>query len=340
MIDIKETSQYLNKQGRINEYRWDGEWDISQCILSPADRSGLIDDAFNLARAGYIDYELALGMTSYLDTEMDYAPWKSAAEGLNFISRMLSFTPHFGLWQRYISSKASPILAKIGNWSDTGSHLQKLLRSQIIELACGNGNDECLDTANAYFQAWIRNTSCGIPPNLRSAVYTYGMMRSEKVSDWDFLWNRYLNEAVPQEKIKLLYGLAQTKETWLLVRFIEYAKDEDKVRSQDFWTVLTYISQNPVGRGLVWNWIQDNWIYMVKRFTLYSRYFGRLIPSVVSDFNTRFQLEQVKDFFAKYPEAGAGSRGRQQALESIEANIVWMETNKEKIVNWLQKTVK
>lgn len=34
-------------------------------------------------------------------------------------------------------------------------------------------------------------------------------------------------------------------------------------------------------------------IFILLRFTLYSRYFGRLIPAVVSDFNTDTQLDEV-----------------------------------------------
>jgi glutamyl aminopeptidase len=43
---------------------------------------------------------------------------------------------------------------------------------------------------------------------------------------------RYLNEENPQEKKKLMYGLSQTKEPWILKRFLELAKNESNVRSQ------------------------------------------------------------------------------------------------------------
>ena len=51
----------------------------------------------------------------------------------------------------------------------------------------------------------------------------------------------------------------------LCFRYIDYAKNETNVRSQDYFTVLTYIARNPVGRPLVWNWLQDNWQYLVNR---------------------------------------------------------------------------
>lgn len=38
------------------------------------------------------------------------------------------------------------------------------------------------------------------------------------------------------------------------------------VRSQDFFTVVQYISQNSVGNKLAWDWIRSNWDYLVNRW--------------------------------------------------------------------------
>ena len=34
-------------------------------------------DAFNLARAGRLNYSIALSLTGYMRNEVDYIPWKS-----------------------------------------------------------------------------------------------------------------------------------------------------------------------------------------------------------------------------------------------------------------------
>ena len=52
----------------------------------------MIDDAFNLARAGLLGYDVALDITSYLAKEDDYLPWKSAANALGYLTDMLEFT--------------------------------------------------------------------------------------------------------------------------------------------------------------------------------------------------------------------------------------------------------
>lgn len=43
---------------------------------------------------------------------------------------------------------------------------------------------------------------------------------------------------------------------------------------------------------------------------------------------------QMKEFFAKYPEAGAGSAARKRALERVENNISWRKRNMARLLEW------
>lgn len=57
--------------------------------IGASNRAQLIDDALNLARAGYLNYSIALDVTRYLKHETDYVPWVSSIHALNFIDLML-----------------------------------------------------------------------------------------------------------------------------------------------------------------------------------------------------------------------------------------------------------
>ena len=61
-----------------------------------------------------------------------------------------------------------------------------------------------------------------------------------------------------------------------------------------------------LGNSLAWDYVRSNWESLVDRFTLNNRYLGRLPGQVVSGFVTRFKRDEVKAFFKKYPEGGAG----------------------------------
>ena len=48
-----------------------------------------------------MDYELALGTTSYLNKETEYIPWKAALSGFSYIDIMLKRSAAYGEFQRY-----------------------------------------------------------------------------------------------------------------------------------------------------------------------------------------------------------------------------------------------
>lgn len=91
IVNIQETGYY-----RVN---YDAEnWNlITTHLRNPSryheigasNRAQLIDDALNLARAGYLDYTIALNVTRYLEHETDYVPWTASIHALNFIDSML-----------------------------------------------------------------------------------------------------------------------------------------------------------------------------------------------------------------------------------------------------------
>lgn len=121
---------------------------------------------------------------------------------------------------------------------------------------------------------------------------------------------------------------------------MEFAWDEKNVRSQDYFACLTAIADNPIGESIVWEYVRENWQNLVNRFGLNERYLGRLIPNIVDNFSTNTKLNEVKAFFAKYPEAGAGASARKEALQIIENNIEWLKNNQKKVGEWLERATK
>jgi hypothetical protein len=68
-------------------------------IMSDVDKAGLIDDSFNLARGGYIDYRIPLNLIKFLDTELNHLPWESAYTGIGYIADMLQTGASFSLFR-------------------------------------------------------------------------------------------------------------------------------------------------------------------------------------------------------------------------------------------------
>ncbi|CAL1297547.1 unnamed protein product [Larinioides sclopetarius] len=233
----------------------------------------------------------------------------------------------------YIKDLTSDLYEQLG-WRTSENHLDNLLRTTIIGLACHSGNQKCLSHASQLFQNWTQGQE--IPSSLRSLVYNFGMSEIGREEQWNYMWSRYLLEESAAQKKTIMNGLAHVRKPYLILRYLDYAMDPEKVRSQDFFTILSYIAGNPVGRPLVWNFIRDNWTALVERFTLNNRYLGNAVKKICSYFTTEKQLEEMRSFFAKYPDAGAGKRRRQQALEAVQNNIRWIQRHVQGLKEWLE----
>ena len=252
------------------------------------------------------------------------------------IRKKLTKTSFYALFTEFGLSLIKSHYHRLG-WKDEGSHLEKLTRVKILGLACKFDYRPCREEARKKFKQWIEGNKeeRSIEPNFRSIVYCYGIQEYEDVDIWTEMWTRYLSEINSQEKAKLAIGLAQVQNAEILAKFMDLAKVEENVRSQDYFSILSYISLNPIGQPLVWKFVQSEWTYLVKRFGIGNPYIGGLVKRVVDDFSTEAELKEVETFFTQNPEAGAGARARKQAVEEIKINILWNTNYLDGIRSWI-----
>ncbi|XP_072480520.1 glutamyl aminopeptidase [Notamacropus eugenii] len=300
--------------------------------FSSADRASFIDDAFALSRAHLLHYSVALNLTLYLKNEGDYLTWQRVVSALSYITSMLEDdTELYPLLKEYFRSQVKPLADDL-SWKDEGGHIKKLLRASVLGLACQMGDTDALNNATDLFKKWQEGQSQ--PVNLRLLVYRYGMQNSGDEASWNHMFSEYQRTTLAQEKEKLLYGLASVNNVDLLSRYLDLLKNTSLIKSQDVFTIIRYISYNTYGKYMAWDWIRLNWEYLIDRFTLNDRNFGRIV-TIAEPFNTEFRLWQIKSFFDKYPESGAGAASREIVLETVKNNIEWLKLHREDIKNWL-----
>uniref|UniRef100_A0A8C5NL72 Aminopeptidase n=1 Tax=Junco hyemalis TaxID=40217 RepID=A0A8C5NL72_JUNHY len=291
---------------------------------------------FSFHRPGLVNYTVPLELTKYLGKETDYLPWNRAISAVTYLANMLEDDKTlYPLFQKYFRNLVKPTVEELG-WEDSGDHLQRLLRASVLDFACSMNDSESLNNASQLFNRWLQGET--IPANLRLIVYRYGMQNSGNETSWNYMFDKYQETSLAQEKEKLLYGLASVRNITLLDRYLKYIYNTSLIKSQDVFTVLRYISYNTYGKTMAWDWVRLNWQYLVDRFTINDRYLGRIV-TIAQTFNTELQLWQVENFFEKYPNAGAGEMPRSQTLEQVKSNIEWLKENKEEIQSWVESAV-
>jgi glutamyl aminopeptidase len=295
----------------------------------------LINDAFSLAAGGRLKYDQALDLTLYLgDRERSLSPWVTAFLSLDKLAGVLYYSPVYPSLNAYIVQLLSTPYAQVG-WEEgaNDSVSTQQMRTFVLDKMCVYG--VAARKAGEKLLAW-KETGEKISPNFRKVVYRYGMKAVGDQQVWRWMMETYKSESNAQEKLKLLLGLTATAEPWILSHLLELARDEAIIRSQDYFTLLTYMSWNKVGEPIVWDFVRCSWQYLVERFTLNDRLLGRLIPSITEKFATPLRLEEMRTFFAKYPQAGAGENYRKIALETVENNIKFVsDGGAEAVQRWL-----
>lgn len=307
-------------------------------VFSVRDRAGLIADAFALSRASQLNLTVALEIFKYLKSENHYVPWTAALDGLLYIGDMLSFSPVFGQFKAFMCHLLEPIVRDIGWGNDEkDTHIKRLLQGQLLHVGWQydclyQKSETMLQKASEKFTLFMQgNTS--ICPDLHSAVYGAGIANGG-LEEWEFLWNVSQTTEVANEKRACLRALAETKQPWLLQRYLQYSVDETKVKIQDTVSVIAYVSRNPLGRRLAWDFVRSQWDTLFTKYGTSSFGFGRLVRYITAYFNTRFEVEEFQSFFAIH-SAGSGAMDVSHAAEKIQNNMQWLRDNEELMNGWL-----
>ncbi|MBN3310819.1 AMPN Aminopeptidase, partial [Amia calva] len=313
-------------------------------VIPIINRAQLIDDAFNLARANYVNTTLALDTTRFLFNDTEYIPWQSALNNLDYFYLMFDRSEVYGPMQVYLRKQVGPLFNYFenitANWTEVPNGLtDQYNQINAISVACSNGVPECQEMASTFFKEWMENPSSNpIQPNLKTAIYCSAIATGGE-EEWNFAWEMFQNATVATEKDKLRFALSCSKKIWILNRYLEYSLDPDKIRKMDATSTITYIAANVVGQSLAWDFVREKWTYIYKEYGSGIMSFSTIIDALTQRFSSEFEFKQLEQFKKEHEKMGFGSATRvlEQALERTKLNINWVQENKKSVLNWFKK---
>jgi puromycin-sensitive aminopeptidase len=144
---------------------------ISDKSLPPLDRLGLQNDLFAFVKGGKASTVDLLELLDAFYDEDNYTVWNSIISCLGILDRLLSHTEYQPLFHEYSRNLLAKIYSKLG-WDpiEGESHLDNLLRNQVIKSLGGFGDKIVIAKAKKLFSAHSEGKSL-IRPDLREAVY-------------------------------------------------------------------------------------------------------------------------------------------------------------------------
>ncbi|XP_044305748.1 thyrotropin-releasing hormone-degrading ectoenzyme [Varanus komodoensis] len=312
-------------------------------VISVSNRASLIDDAFNLARAGYLPQNIPLEVIKYLSKEKEFLPWHAASRALYPLDKLLDRTENYNIFNDYILRQVASMYLKLG-WPANNleksfvqaSYQHEELRREVIMLACSFGNKHCHQQAATLISDWISSNRNRIPLNVRDIVYCTGVsLMDEDV--WEFIWMKFHSTTAVSEKKILLEALTCSDDRNLLNRLLNLSLNSEVVLDQDAIDVIIHVARNPHGRDLAWKFFREKWKILNARYGEALFMNSKLISGVTEFLNTENELNELKNFINTYEEGSAASFSR--AVETVEANVRWQMLYKEELFQWLRKSL-
>ncbi|XP_023669932.2 aminopeptidase N-like [Paramormyrops kingsleyae] len=311
-------------------------------MIPVVNRAQLIDDAFELAEARHVNITLALSFTKYLHKDMELSPWATARLKLNHIILMLDRSEDYSFIEAYMRKQVSPLYDHFEAFTMNSSIPEQLTAQElqiiVIGMACGSGLIKCQKMAIDTFNQWKQNpTSKWVHPNLRSPIFCAAIAAGGQ-QEWEFLWQLFQNTTVEAEKDILRGALSCTKDTEILKRLLEYTLDLDKIKKTEFYSIMKSITNNVAGHSLVWDFIQKQWTNLKHKFGGEELILGAVIEAVTERFSSETELQELTQFLSDHGEEDFGSAlwALEHAIERAEANIKWVEENKQIILEWFR----
>ncbi|XP_071098196.1 aminopeptidase Ey-like [Haliotis cracherodii] len=304
--------------------------------IHPINRAQIINDAWNLAKAGLLDQSIALKTVNHLSRDLDYAPWRAFIRELGYVQNMLERTSLFGLFEEFMKNTVATPYSLLGtNITEAMPPVDKIEIAQIVSLACDYDYQECVDTAVRTLDEWMADQSVNsIYPDLRSTFYCTAV-RHGSLAHWDFVYERYHTEQTSSEKTSLRQALSCTREPWLLQRLLDMSVNASEVRPQDARTTITYVANSRWGRDLAWNFVTHNYAHLNDVIKSISG-MTNLIRDITVKFNTEQEYKKVQDFMDSGEDVSGAASAFTQVLERTRTNIEWLRKNYDIFQDWLQ----
>lgn len=335
VLNVKQTGYY-----RVN-YEPENWLKIHDTLLKNSkaigklNRAQILDDSFNLARAGQLNYHVPLNISLYLSQEEEYVPLQAGLNALKYLQTMMWNTEEeYGLFKDYVKSLLTNAFEDLGfEVTEEDSYVKILRQKSVIEFMCFYGYQPCIQEAVEQFEDWMANPEAGnkINPDLRQLIYEVAIENGDQ-THFNFLLSQLSQVEVEQDVQKIIYGLGHSLNKESLNQLLGLTlEDEGVIRSQDFRFVYRAVGSTQFGRRVQFDWLITN----LPKLAISS------VPEISSGFiettNTKTELAEIEEFIELNRDAlGPVMASLNQGLDKARINLKWTTTNFQTIVDWIQ----
>jgi hypothetical protein len=158
-------------------------------IIHVLNRAQLLDDSFNLAKSGYLDFSIALNLLKYLHREYELMPLTDGLKSIEFLLTSLDVQPFYDDLMPVMRNILNEIYLRLNNASHPeyprifSDNYHQMLKLKVNLFACKFKAPACL--ANARQQMFLYDLTFRQPSaDERQYLYCGGMSGDISEAHW------------------------------------------------------------------------------------------------------------------------------------------------------------
>ncbi|PKY03975.1 putative aminopeptidase [Aspergillus campestris IBT 28561] len=304
-------------------------------LLSTEDKIGLIGDAAALAVSGEGTSAALLVLLEGFKTERDYLVWSQISSSASNLRSVFSQneTVTAGL-KKFTRELASPAADKLGwEFQANEDYLTVQLRKLLIGMAGVAGHEGIVAEAKRRFDLWATGKDkSALHANLRSAIFGIAISEGGH-EEYNAVKEEYSKTTSIDGKEICLAALGRTKKPELVNDYLNFVFS-DKVAVQDVHNGAASLAANSKVRGLLWEYIKNNWSAVETRLSANNVVFERFVRMGLSKFADHSIADDIASFFQN-KDTSAYDRALVIVSDSIRTNARYKERDEKLVLEWL-----
>lgn len=263
--------------------------------LSTIDRLQLLNEQSILANAGIISYADLIPLLIAYKDETEEPVWDVISIVISELKKFVYDDPAAEIKLRNLAKliaikqyRRLGLVKKI-NEPETDTKLRPL----ILGIITYSEDKKVISAIKELFKS---TTIEDLDPEIRSSVLSIMTHHTDDDRLINSMIKIYKTTNSSDLKQDITLGLTSTKDIKTIELIFDNIKDKSFIKTQDVFRWFAYLIRNKYSRDLAWQWLRDNWDWIITTFTGDKNYddYPRLSANALI---TKKQLDEFRDFF-------------------------------------------
>ncbi|XP_011303203.1 aminopeptidase N isoform X2 [Fopius arisanus] len=256
-------------------------------------KASLIDDVLSLAFVGSTSYDTAFSLINYMRNESQPEPWTALMRHAMKLNLVLYDTAIYPKYQEYMKELTSNFYEKVGLDINHGRRLTLVAH----QLGSTFGIPEYLtwakESAEGLKSSLEWESRHLIPSYLRETLLC--TLADELGWQW---WQQKLGNITKRDddRNSFLSSLACFQVPWMLQAVLNEIVKGEVFEEAETLVILRAFDKHPVAAGVAFQFVQKNWVDIVKKFHKSYPILRAFIGSVGSGFTSEKDLSDFVEF--------------------------------------------